>query len=354
MRLLATFAVAIFFHALDETVSAAEPSGRLGKPNQSPRKVFAFYYPWYGNPKVAGGSGRSSHWDGIDESNRRIESSTHYPTLGPYDSHDPKLIARHCRWAKDANLDGFIVSWWGHGTFEDRALVRILDACQAAGLSVAIYYETVSKPRNADAASVDLVALLEKHGGHPAWMQALGKPVVFIYGRAIDDIGLDGWKAAIAKVNARYRKGAVVIGDRLDAAAARVFHGTHTYITAGPLEKKTLAQVDRWANESYPEWVKTAASHARISAVTVIPGYDDTKIRRPGLRVERMNGDLYRAQWEAAISADPSWVLITSWNEWHEGSEIEPSLEHGEQYLTMTAEFAGRFKRRPDPNRQAR
>jgi len=36
-----------------------------------------------------------------------------------------------------------------------------------------------------------------------------------------------------------------------------------------------------------------------------------------------------------AIKADPDWVLITSWNEWHEGSEIEPSWEDGDAYLKL-------------------
>ncbi len=84
----------------------------------------------------------------------------------------------------------------------------------------------------------------------------------------------------------------------------------------------------------------------------MIPGYDDTKIRTPGLAVERFDGELYRIQWEQAIVADPHWVLITSFNEWHEGSEIEPSVEYGSKYLDLTAEFAGRFKstrRQPHP-----
>ena len=66
-----------------------------------------------------------------------------------------------------------------------------------------------------------------------------------------------------------------------------------------------------------------------------------------GLRVDRMDGALYRAEWEEAIAADPHWVLVTSWNEWYEGSEIEPSAEHGEKFLKMTAEYAARFKAKP-------
>ena len=73
--------------------------------------------------------------------------------------------------------------------------------------------------------------------------------------------------------------------------------------------------------------MKLAREHGRIACVTVIPGYDDTKIRKPGLKADRLDGQVYRVLWDKAIKAKPDWVLITSWNEWHEGSEIEPSLE---------------------------
>jgi hypothetical protein len=308
------------------------------------RLVLAFYYPWYGNPDVAGGSGRAFHWDRIDEMKREIISSTHYPRLGPYDSHDPKLIAQHCRWARDAKLDGFIISWWGKDTFEDRALSRILDGCKEAGLQATIYYETVPKPQNKDSATRDLLALLERYAHHPAWLRANGKPVVFIYGRALEEIGLDGWNGVITNLEEKFRPGAVVVGDRLDNSAARIFGGTHTYNPAGSLQGKSLEQLRRWAKENYGPWVNTAKMHQRISTITIIPGYDDTKIRKPGLRVERMNGNSYRMQWEEAIAAHPHWVLITSWNEWHEGSEIEPSDEFGDQYLNLTAEFSAQFK----------
>jgi Glycosyltransferase WbsX len=40
----------------------------------------------------------------------------------------------------------------------------------------------------------------------------------------------------------------------------------------------------------------------------------------------------------------PPWILVSTWNEWHEGSEIEPSLEHGHRYLDMTRVWVERFR----------
>jgi hypothetical protein len=60
---------------------------------------------------------------------------------------------------------------------------------------------------------------------------------------------------------------------------------------------------------------------------------------------DRQGGAYYRSTMEAALGTKPSWaVLITSWNEWPEGTQIEPSSTCGDHYLGLTAEFATRFK----------
>lgn len=302
------------------------------------RRVMAFYYPWYG-PAV--------HWGEIDVENKDIAASTHYPALGAYDSHDVKIINRHCRWAKRAGIDTLIVSWWGHGSFCDLAMDKILDACERHGLKACIYYETVPDPQTAQSAASDIVKVLRKYGEHPAHLKVGGKPVVFVYVRAVQEIALSGWAEAIELINKQYPAGATMIGDQFSYGAARVFDGVHAYCTAGSIGKMTPPQVRKWAPPTYESWVALADGAGKISTLTVIPGYDDTKIRKPGLAVERYGGKLYREQWDAAIKADPHWILITSFNEWHEGSEIEPSFEDDEIYLDATARHAKSFKARP-------
>ncbi len=309
-----------------------------------PRKVLAFYYPWYHNPAVPRGSGLGMSWQGVDEAKKQIGNVAHFPTLGPYDSHDAKLIAQHGAWAKASGIDGWIVSWWGQGSPTDRAMPLLLDAAQRAGLRVTIYYETVPRPQNAASAAADLLGVLERYGKHPAWLSVDHQPVVFVYGRTLGEIGLPGWLEAISRVNGRYPGGAVFLGDDMGRAAARIFDGIHTYNPVGSLVGKNADQVRAWARQTYPAWVKTADAQGRISTITVIPGYDDTKIRKPGLRCDRLGGTLYEVQWEEAIAADPHWILITSWNEWYEGSEIEPSVEFGEASLRQTARYAAKFK----------
>ena len=106
----------------------------------------------------------------------------------------------------------------------------------------------------------------------------------------------------------------------------------HTYNNCAEVQGKSPEVLRAWAARNYAEAVGLARQHRRISCVTVIPGYDDTKIRKPGLAASRQDGQTYAVLWEEAIRAQPDRVLITSWNEWHEGSEIEPSWEDGDQY----------------------
>jgi hypothetical protein len=309
-----------------------------------PKQVLAFYYGWYGNPAV---SQSWHHWKNVDESKKHIDESTHYPVLGPYDSHDPKIVETHCRQAKDAGLTGFIVSWWVKSDFHDQGMPLMLDTAKKHGLKVTIYYETVP-PRGhptVEGAVDDLTYIVDKYASHPAWLKVGGKPVVFVYGRAVNEMKLDGWEKIMNEFTAKRPNGAVFIGDKISPEAAKIFDGIHTYNPTGLTKGKSLEEIRAWGQTTFPEWVKTAGPD-RISGVTIIPGYDDSvqPSRKPPRPItDRYQGETYKVMWEQALAANPDWVIVTSWNEWHEGSEIEPSVELGTKDLATTKQFAKKF-----------
>jgi len=308
-----------------------------------PKQVLAFYYGWYGNPEV---SHRWVHWKNVDLTKGHVDESTHFPLLGAYDSHDPKIVDMQCKLAKDSGLTGFIVSWWRRGDFHDQGMPLMLDTAAKYGLKITIYYETVPPPDqpSVDGAIGDLSYILEKYGRHAAWLTVGGKPVVFVYGRAVNQLKLPGWQQAIAGFNAKSSGGAVFIGDRISPEAARVFDGIHTYNPTGSTKGMSTEEIGAWAHRTFAEWIATAGD--RIACVTIIPGYDDScqaSRKAPRPITDRHGGATYRLMWEQAIAANPDWVLITSWNEWHEGSEIEPSVENGDRALRTTRQYAPAF-----------
>ena len=146
-----------------------------------------------------------------------------------------------------------------------------------------------------------------------------------------------------------------LIGDYRAEAFNGVFDGAHTYIELDPGEASRAFQ--RYSDWSIAapgpgfEGVMEAVGASgrlvltrRVSCGTVVPGYDDRKVRDPGALVGRRGGATFDEYWDMAEEAMVDWVLITSWNEWHEGTEIEPSLEHVFEALAQTRERAAGFK----------
>jgi glycoprotein endo-alpha-1,2-mannosidase len=163
-------------------------------------EVLAFYYGWYGNPQV---SGEWRHWKHVDPMNQRIENATDFPVYGAYDSHDPAVVDRQAEVARGAGITGFIASWWGRDSFEDRGMPLLLAAAGIRKLSVSAYYEKIAEEDTASpikAAVGDIDYLLSHYGSDEAWLRTGGKPVLFVYRRALHDLAPADWQEVIAHV----------------------------------------------------------------------------------------------------------------------------------------------------------
>lgn len=306
-------------------------------PRRHPRQVLTFYYPWYGNPRV---SGRWAHWQGPNGEAPRQSPMLDRPTLGLYDSHDPAVIATHVAQAKAAGITALVVSWWGIGSHEDQAMPLILAAARRAGLRVTAYLE--QQKDGAVGAARDVAYLLKTYGGDPAWLRAERRPVLFLYLQALRDLPARDWRRAAGEA---FLVGDVSPREAGDFAAwAPFMDGIHVYVLAPYVKGMSPAQMTDWADRTYPVWRRMIGD--RLFCATVIPGFDDTRVpgrSPPRPTVARAGGATYRALWDAAIRHDADWVVVTSFNEWHEGSEIEPSREYGDRYLRLTAAAARRF-----------
>lgn len=304
------------------------------------RKVLAFYYTWYGVPQV---SGDWYHWDEgghfpnkVNEDGYPDFGTTNHPSYGPYDSNDPYVIRRHLEWCNEAHIDALIATWWGQGLYHDKALNVVLKEASESPVKITIYYETI--PRNSmDGVIDDFRYIISNYGNHPGFFIVDGKPVIFVYGRAMGQLKYDQWATVLEKIRAEYP--ALFIADTTSSDLINLFDGGHVYNPVGLV----IQQVDMAS--FYRELVEKCRSNEKIACTTVIPGYDDSNIGRKNILVaNRRGGELYKSLWSKAEASDPDWMLITSFNEWHEGSEIEPSIEHGKLYLQITKSLAENFK----------
>jgi hypothetical protein len=304
------------------------------------KKVFAFYYPWYAVSE--GPSGIPFHWE---------EGITDFPMMGLYDSADEKVILAHMTMAEYAGIDGFISSWWGAGSFEDNQLPRILDVAERVDFQISIYYESVRELTKQSIID-ELTYVVDTYGDHPCFLKDSGRPVLFIYAVSYENRDSSFWLDVRRGLEANVGP-VVLIGDTFNPKYLQVFEGFHNYVhlDEDPEEfyKGASESLKIGLNASDLNEVFSSAYDGEEIIVdlksfflTVIPGNDI--IGKPELKLDRQDGNLYWNFWEVAIGLDVDSVLITSWNEWHEGTEIEPSMEYGFDYLKMTRQFVEEYK----------
>ena len=331
-------------------------------------KVAAFYYAWYGTPKY---DGTWMHWTQNGHEPPLDIASDYYPALGPYSSNDPGIVAQHMAWLRQAGVGVIIVSWWGRGSPEERPLPLILKTAERYGIKAAFHIEPYAH-RNADSLVQDIQYIYDQYGNAPAFFRAMAtttyssasqpKGVFFVWcisapgscGGPKVDAGY--WQTAMDQIHA-LPQGALVIANTTSAAAVDGGHfdGLYNYATLHPEQHGSFG------------WARRLPAGA-LYVPSVIPGMSARRVGyAESTYVARNNGQTYNDQWTAALGTGvpPFMVTITSFNEWHEGTEIEPpatSKNDGnghpyadfgslapDGYLTLTREWIGKFLKATTP-----
>ncbi|MFL5734487.1 MAG: endo-1,3-alpha-glucanase family glycosylhydrolase [Chloroflexia bacterium] len=308
---------------------AAAPRALAGPSRQPGDKlVMAFYYMWYGP----------------DEFNRGMNPDR---PVAPYISDHQDVIDRQVSEAKQGGIDAFVSSWTGTGTETDANFPKLLDSAAKQGFKATIYFETNSVVKHGDVVS-QLRSVVSRFAGHPAFLRWNGKPVIFFW--SPQTVGnAAAWRNIRQQVDPNNTQLWDV--DTVDASYLDAFDSIH-FFSGGKWNNSTdVAAVNtRWRNivSQYN------ASHgtARLWTAGVIPGWDESKVQPPRNPVKvfpRRDGAMYEEDWRAAIASDPEWVTITSFNEWFENTQIEPSASYGNHYLDLTRQYANLWKKGPDP-----
>lgn len=284
-----------------------------------PPRVFAFYYAWF------------------DENSWTPNHVADIPAE-QYVSRDPNAIARQIDQANSAGIDSFVVSWLGPGNPTDERFRAMLDLAGGKGFSATIDFEA-NRFGSRDALIQALTYVRDQLMPHGAFARVNGKPILFFWRQQVRSV--EEW-AEIRNIVDPNRD-QIWIAEGVNIAYQRVFDGHHLYSIAWSPD----------VNYTLNDWSKRVrrAGADKLWVATVMPGYDDTRTTRGDkFARNRENGNFYRATWNAAMASRPDFVVITSFNEWVEGSQIEPSVSYGNQYLDLTREYAAQYKSPPPPS----
>lgn len=306
-------------------------------------QVGAHYYTWYETEPVR-------HWDG---------GVWREPLLGRYSSADPQVAAQHVEWAADFGIDVLAVNWSGPGHAEEALRSGLLAAPNLGRIRYCLFYDVAnrfaalghidpfhlpfSRPALREAFVQDLPRLAAEHFGHPSYFRIRGKPVLWLY---LTRNYEGDWAGALAEARRRIGQPFYVVADEVWHAEPRserlaAFEALSTY---NLYDTNRLAGRPSWSLPEFNELVFPVLERWQAAALpapvqpAVLPEYDDRAVPRrshhpPVVAASREEvlQTFLRARDLALRIADPEQriVWVTSFNEWHEGTAVEPTEPGG-------------------------
>lgn len=319
-------------------------------------RVHVFYYAWYGSMKF---DKEYSHWsheylpnwrsrDGSVKGRHRAPldiGANFYPALGCYSSRDPVVIETHLRQMKESGIGVAAVSWTPPGMKDspDKILPTLFHFAAIYDIKITLHVEPYQNrtPKNLRR---HLGAFFRQYRTHPALYQVRSTPesnpfpLVYIYDSYL--IPFSAWRDFL-DVNGRttvrgtdadaYYIGLLVDVSHMHHIKKSKFDGFYTYFASNG-----FTYGSSWKN--WKNLAKFARDNNLLFIPSVGPGYIDLQVRpwNDANTRHRGHGHYYDVAWRSAISCRTHFVSITSWNEWHEGTQIEPARAYstpGLKYL---------------------
>lgn len=318
MKLLRPLGIA----ALLATTLLATPAGATSTPTPATAQtavrpqlpVLAYYYIWF----------NASSWN---------RAKRDYPTVGRYSSDESTVMRKHIRAAKAAGITGFLVSWKDTQLLDDR-LAKLVAVARTERFTLGIVYQGLDVNRDplpVDRVQHDLVAFNARWGNDSVF-DLYGRPLVIWAGT---------WRFTvpeITKVSNAVRPHLQLLASerQIDrwAQLGRLLDGNAYYWSSVDPQKDLKAAAKLKAmgvavHNTHGLWIPPAS-----------PGFDARLIG--GTRqVNRNQGQTLKDEWANALKSSPDALGLISWNEFTEGTYVEPSNAYGDVALRTVASLTG-------------
>ena len=301
------------------------------------RLVLSFYYTWYGNPE--GPSGKWIHWNSCGHNPDIGDiNAAHFPLLGPYDSSSPEVIKTHIKWAKSSGIDAFIIPWFGENN-SIKGINSFVNEAIKEKFNFAVSFPFPDYPIEVspEYAATQIIYILKTFSLLPNYLKIKNRPVFFFF--SADQFNQSFWRKTFRIVKANGFN-PFYFAHTKDSTTSREFDGIYFYLPIffQRADRKTQTMYFRWAN------VLSNIKNCPV-LLPVFPGFDNRKgCNANTLFVPRNNGNTLLQLFSFALAQDPEGIIASTFNEWHEGTEFEPSREYGFFYLTLLSILTNRFK----------
>lgn len=332
-----------------ELAACCAPICNAAEESVAPAKILlAHYMPWFESKPIRGQWGK--HWTGNQgqfspekrDAQGLPELAAHYhPRLGVYDSSDPHVIECHLLQMKLAGIDGVIVDWYGISKHADYPQIHV--AAEAIfrgtaryGLKFAVCFEDRTIKRLVDSgelASADvpkhlaetLIWLDENWFSAPNYVRVGLQPLLLNFGPIyVTDPAT--WQAAFSEIKNPPRFFALNHlwkATNADGGFTWVYPAVWEAAPSAPIILKRLrAEYTRESKDPFE------------TIVSAFPGFND-RYTNGYPDISHRNGETLRETLEAAMAGPWPIVQLVTWNDFGEGTMIEPSHEFGYSLLEI-------------------
>jgi len=313
------------------------------------KPVMVYYMPWYTAKPYSQAWGW--HWtmdhfnpDRLNAIGEREIASWYSPLIGPYDSSDPAVLEYHVLLMKLSGIDGVIVDWYGSANFLDygannQATLKLFQFARKAGLKFAICYEDQTIRHMEDGnflsasnalpfAQQEMKYLQTNFFSDASYLRLNGQPVLLNFGPQYF-LASSNWEA-IFSVFPKTNQPAFFTEDNRLPPGMGAFSWPPMWMSQAPGTGGVLsgAALKGYLNDferkaaSWPSFISGA-----------FPRFHDI-YQRAGMRnywgyLGDRQGETLRETLSRGMTNSSALVQIVTWNDFGEGSIIEPTREYG-------------------------
>jgi hypothetical protein len=317
------------------------------------KKVLMHYMGWFGD-SLANNGNKLRQWNC---------GEAREPLIGKYDSHSWSLLTYHMLLSWSCGIDGMILNV--KDQYDEQTLEKAISAMKRIQhmdslhftYNFAISYDDqgFDKETPLDTA-VQKLTYLRDHvlPNVKNYLHYYDRPAVFIYNYNDKFLSAKDYRNTINNVFATNRP--MILWNSMEGKEDSTKYIDCFYPWVQPGEPNYPWNGTNWGKPYLDyfygnvNYLNTNVSKLSFTCGGVWAGFDDRKNTCWGSNrvIERRNGVVYDSTWKLVENYNQplplKWVVIETWNDWNEGSEIEPSKENGYQYLKSTIDHINTFK----------
>lgn len=311
-------------------------------------KIYMHYMPWFETNESSANGQWGYHWtmanrnpNNTDGNGRRDIASHYYPLIGPYHSGDKEVIENHLLMMKYAGVDGVLIDWYGTYNLNDyrinkensEQLIAMLDK---VGLEYAIVYEDRFLPNIVNAglaptvtaaAKADLNYMQTNYFGDANYIKINNKPLLLNFG-PITLTTPDQWTNVFANINP---KPTFLTLWNESAEAGSNASGEYSWVYQN--------------NTHLSNFYMNNMPNLPVAFGSAYPGFHDFYQEGGagniiGWTIDHNNGATLDETLALAQSSGVDYLQLVTWNDFGEGTMIEPTVEFQYTYVNKIKAFA--------------